>query len=59
MKSTTVPLSCMNMGAEAMRHDAFVYDSDEDYAARSASFLREGLDAGECCVVAHNRAGRV
>jgi len=45
------------MGAEAMRHDAFVYDSDEDYAARSAGFLREGLDAGECCVVAHNRAG--
>ena len=40
-----------------MRHDAFVYESDEDYAARSASFLQEGLDAGECCVVAHNRAG--
>ena len=40
-----------------MRHDAFVYDSDEDYVARSAGFLREGLNAGECCVVAHNRAG--
>ena len=40
-----------------MRHDAFVYESDEDYAARSAGFLREGLDAGESCVVAHNRAG--
>jgi anti-sigma regulatory factor (Ser/Thr protein kinase) len=45
------------MGADAMRHDALVYDSDEDYAARSAGFLREGLGAGECCVVAHNRAG--
>jgi anti-sigma regulatory factor (Ser/Thr protein kinase) len=47
----------MNMAAEAMRHDAFVYESDEDYAARSAGFLREGLAARECCVVAHNRAG--
>ena len=47
----------MNMGTEAMRHDAFVYESDEDYVARSAGFLREGLEAGERCVVAHNRAG--
>jgi anti-sigma regulatory factor (Ser/Thr protein kinase) len=47
----------MSMGAEALRHHAFVYDCDEDYATRSAGFLREGLNAGECCVVAHNRAG--
>jgi len=47
----------MSMGAEALRHHAFVYDSDEDYASRSADFLREGLNAGECCMVAHNRAG--
>jgi anti-sigma regulatory factor (Ser/Thr protein kinase) len=45
------------MGTEAFRHDALVYDSDEEYAARSVAFLREGLDAGECCVVGHNRAG--
>jgi anti-sigma regulatory factor (Ser/Thr protein kinase) len=47
----------MSMGAGALRHHAFVYDSDEDYATRSVGFLREGLDAGECCVVAHNRPG--
>jgi anti-sigma regulatory factor (Ser/Thr protein kinase) len=40
-----------------LRHHAFVYDSDEEYAARSVAFLRDGLDAGEGCVVAHNRAG--
>jgi anti-sigma regulatory factor (Ser/Thr protein kinase) len=45
------------MGTEALRHHALVYDSDEEYAARSVAFLRDGLDAGECCVVAHNRAG--
>jgi anti-sigma regulatory factor (Ser/Thr protein kinase) len=45
------------MGTEALRHHAFVYDSDEEYAARSVTFLRGGLDAGEGCVVAHNRTG--
>jgi anti-sigma regulatory factor (Ser/Thr protein kinase) len=45
------------MGTEALRHHAFVYDSDEEYAARSVAFLRGGLDAGERCAVAHNRAG--
>ncbi|HEY2601123.1 MAG TPA: sensor histidine kinase [Thermoleophilaceae bacterium] len=45
------------MGIEALRHHAFVYDSDEEYAARAVGFLRDGLDAGEACVVAHNRAG--
>ena len=57
MKSPSLPLSPMSMGAEVLRHHAFVYDSDEDYARRSADFLREGLNAGECCMVAHNRAG--
>ena len=47
----------MSMGAETLRHHALLYDCDEDYAARSAGFLRDGLDAGECCLVAHNRAG--
>jgi anti-sigma regulatory factor (Ser/Thr protein kinase) len=45
------------MDPEALRHHAFVYDSDEEYAARSVAFLRDGLDASERCVVAHNRAG--
>jgi anti-sigma regulatory factor (Ser/Thr protein kinase) len=45
------------MGTLALRHDALVYDSDEEYAARSVGFLREGLEAGESCVVGHDRAG--
>jgi anti-sigma regulatory factor (Ser/Thr protein kinase) len=45
------------MGCEALRHHALLYDSDEEYAARSAVFLRDGLEAGEACVVGHNRAG--
>jgi anti-sigma regulatory factor (Ser/Thr protein kinase) len=34
-----------------------VYDSEEEYAARSVAFLRDGLEAGEPCVVGHNRSG--
>jgi anti-sigma regulatory factor (Ser/Thr protein kinase) len=45
------------MGTAALRHHAMVYDSDEEYAARSVAFLRDGLEAGESCVVGHNRAG--
>ncbi len=45
------------MATRTLRHHAFVYDSEEEYAARSAAFLREGLAAGEACVVGHNRAG--
>lgn len=45
------------MGTAALRHDALVYDSDDEYAARSTAFLRDGLDAGESCVVGHNRSG--
>jgi anti-sigma regulatory factor (Ser/Thr protein kinase) len=45
------------MGTETLRHHALLYDSDEEYAARSVAFLREGLDAGERCVVGHNRVG--
>jgi anti-sigma regulatory factor (Ser/Thr protein kinase) len=45
------------MGTQALRHHALLYDSDEEYAARSVAFLRDGLDAGESCVVGHNRAG--
>jgi anti-sigma regulatory factor (Ser/Thr protein kinase) len=45
------------MGTTGLRHDALVYDSDEEYAARSVAFLRDGLEAGERCVVGHNRTG--
>jgi anti-sigma regulatory factor (Ser/Thr protein kinase) len=40
-----------------LRHGAFVYETVDEYAERSVSFLRDGLDADETCVVAHDRAG--
>jgi anti-sigma regulatory factor (Ser/Thr protein kinase) len=45
------------MDSELLRHGAFAYDGDDEYVARSLPFLREGLDAGEGCVVAHTRDG--
>ena len=45
------------MGNAALRHDALVYESEDEYAARSTAFLRDGLDTGESCVVGHNRTG--
>jgi anti-sigma regulatory factor (Ser/Thr protein kinase) len=41
----------------ALRHHAFVYESDEEYVERSVAFLKEGLEAGEGCVVGHARSG--
>jgi anti-sigma regulatory factor (Ser/Thr protein kinase) len=41
----------------ALRHHAFVYESDDEYAARCVEFLRDGLEAGEACIVAHARDG--
>jgi len=40
-----------------MRHNAFVYQSLDEYVARAAAFLREGLDAGEAAVVGQTRRG--
>jgi anti-sigma regulatory factor (Ser/Thr protein kinase) len=39
----------------ALRHHAFVYESDEDYVAQSVEFLTGGLEAGESCIVANTR----
>src|SRR6476661_3897801 len=47
----------MSPEGNALRHNAFVYDSPEDYVERSVAFLREGLDAGEGGFVAHTRPG--
>jgi anti-sigma regulatory factor (Ser/Thr protein kinase) len=41
----------------ALRHHAFVHESDDEYVARSVAFLREGLAAGERCIVANSRPG--
>jgi anti-sigma regulatory factor (Ser/Thr protein kinase) len=46
----------MSSDAE-LRHHAFVYDSDADYVERSVAFLKEGLDAGEACIVGNTRDG--
>ena len=45
------------MSSEMLRHGAFVYDGDDEYVARSHAFLKEGMEAGEACVVAHTRDG--
>jgi anti-sigma regulatory factor (Ser/Thr protein kinase) len=41
----------------ALRHHAFVYDSDDEYVTSSVAFLREGLEAGESCAVGNTRDG--
>jgi anti-sigma regulatory factor (Ser/Thr protein kinase) len=40
-----------------LRHNALVYESDEEYVDASVAFLREGLEAGEACAVAQTRDG--
>jgi anti-sigma regulatory factor (Ser/Thr protein kinase) len=40
-----------------MRHNAFVYQSLDEYVPRAVGFLREGLEAGEAAVVGHTRVG--
>ena len=40
-----------------LRHNAFVYDSEEEYLAIAVDFLREGLEQGEGAVVANTRPG--
>src|SRR5919106_376787 len=45
------------MSSEKLRHGAFVYDAEDEYVARSLAFLKEGLEAGEGCIVAHTRDG--
>jgi len=47
----------MSCHATAMRHNAFVYQSLEEYVVRATDFLREGLAAGEAAVVGHTRHG--
>ena len=42
---------------DALRHNAFVYESDEEYVARSVAFLKDGLEAGERCIVGNTRDG--
>jgi anti-sigma regulatory factor (Ser/Thr protein kinase) len=41
----------------ALRHNAFVYQTPDEYVARSVAFLKEGLEAGEGAFVGHTRDG--
>jgi anti-sigma regulatory factor (Ser/Thr protein kinase) len=41
----------------ALRHNAFVYGSDEEYVERSVAFLKDGLEAGERAIVVNTRDG--
>lgn len=41
----------------ALRHHALVYESDDEYVAATAGFLKEGLDGGEAAIVANTRDG--
>lgn len=43
--------------AGALRHHAFIYESDEEYVEGTAAFLKEGLDAGEAAIVGNTRDG--
>ena len=47
----------MSSDGAALRHNAFVYESDDQYVGRAVPFLREGLQAGEGAVVAHTKSG--
>jgi anti-sigma regulatory factor (Ser/Thr protein kinase) len=40
-----------------LRHNVFLYESDDEYVERSVEFLREGLEAGEGAIVTNARAG--
>jgi anti-sigma regulatory factor (Ser/Thr protein kinase) len=43
------------MTSAVLRHNAFVYENDDEYVARSVAFLKEGLQAGESAIVANTR----
>jgi anti-sigma regulatory factor (Ser/Thr protein kinase) len=44
------------MSATRLRHDAFFYDSDVDFAERMVPFVEEGLEDGESVVAVTTRA---
>jgi MEDS: MEthanogen/methylotroph, DcmR Sensory domain len=40
-----------------LRHNALVYDSQDEYIACAVPFLKEGIESGEGAVVAHTKPG--
>jgi anti-sigma regulatory factor (Ser/Thr protein kinase) len=47
----------MTAEGTGLRHNAFVYGSQDEYLERSVTFLREGLEAGDGAIVANTRSG--
>jgi anti-sigma regulatory factor (Ser/Thr protein kinase) len=47
----------MRANSTALRHNALVYESQDDYVACAVPFLKEGIEAGEGAVVAHTKPG--
>jgi anti-sigma regulatory factor (Ser/Thr protein kinase) len=47
----------MSFEPSALRHNALLYASADEYLARVVPFLREGLERGEGAIVAHTRPG--
>ena len=44
------------MNTTSLRHEAFVYDSDDEFVGRMASFLEDGLAEGAAAVAVTTRA---
>jgi anti-sigma regulatory factor (Ser/Thr protein kinase) len=47
----------MPSNGTALRHNALVYESQDEYLARAVPFLKEGMEAGEGAIVAHTKPG--
>ncbi len=47
----------MSSDVTALRHNALVYESNDEYLARVVPFLKTGIEAGEGAVVAHTKPG--
>jgi anti-sigma regulatory factor (Ser/Thr protein kinase) len=47
----------MSSHGTALRHNALVYESQDEYLARAVPFLKEGIAAGEGAIVAHTKSG--
>jgi anti-sigma regulatory factor (Ser/Thr protein kinase) len=47
----------MSSPRSALRHNALVYESQDEYLARAVPFLEEGVEAGEGAIVAHTKPG--
>src|SRR6476620_5948242 len=47
----------MSSDGTALRHNALVHESNDEYLARAVPFLKAGIEAGEGAVVAHTKPG--